>query len=1271
MQNLTTLNFAIPQEELNPKEPWLLNPCLLNSDSILGDSNEGVTYIDLMSAVQPLPGVLSFRLFLAESENYWNDEAWTDSEGHTILLLQPDNNDRSKDRLFVNSIEIEPGNWRWDAHHVIIRWSQGRGDEYLAGELAFDEIKHRGVGSIMIGNRQMGAIALSAPARFSCRLMNNNKVAYKTSDGTLKWIKNKDWDNSTLWSSEALLWSFWVEEYVDPYTGKRAYRPRIRFNDQQTENSWEPAPGTYTAFIDSERQYMFEYRTMFGPIPKDNRSNLKEKIDREIKTVFPKRIIFKLDASAQTIEGVMEVDTGNTTVATEVYAVKGKIFNPMLVGIYNQEKEKEVIEKSADSLINNSAKNIAEEELTPYYLYNLDPYEMVEVGQTKTIRDVVQNEAEKSLSNIIQYYIPLELRKKFISVAPIDLDPQVRAIAESKGPNGEDPKQFYNSISIPFLTLALSRQSAKLNARRARRLFDERLSKSPVYNEHIRKLYVYHFTKKFEAVKRYLADEYKDVAEKKRQIEYYTQRKRNEYEGLKAKAESKEVREQYDLLIKNLEEAKEKAFQGRYWAHRVYTYFTGDEFVEMIKMQLFGSPDGAKAAIRNLQRVSTILSVLDSSQYFANQYADFMRIFQLYAIIAQYADLKNDEKSLNDVAKKIVEKFADEHINSQDEITKVLSEYIKRAEEDKAKGQANLWNEIFQVIYLVFSQVGRVQTVAELIAKVSSQFDKLIEKIEKFIKINQNIKDKISKIGPSVKTVVPKLIWFTLGVFSFAGLVVMLAMNWETLSPMARAGLIVIGAGMLANFALGILQAGLHFYAAFSVTGSLKGALRWSIGIEKLQFQQLEEALKVSLQSLLERLSRGRIKLNSWSQLSGIKGYASRVATRFVVNIARVVAIAIAAVMAIVNIIMSAISIFQSKTTLEAVANGLMLTASILELLGLFAEFVSVVLAEGTAVTIASVLSGLFAGAAFLLALAGIGIIIYMMVTSKPTSPVDEFVENEAAKEGLKITNGAAIEYLMPVYDNSGMLIKEGISISGLPTSGGNASTYLTITKDGVVGAGPLTHDQTTCFGMSTDGQGRALIFAASVADSGQITPRFLTVTETGEITTEDRQLAEKDSYRQLWCTEVVGGIKKENDNLIQAQFKMYIQNGVQKRYLAFDGSNFFLSDNAQVMVLSVESTKPSKPQMDDILLNTQDRDRVFPAYLGIPGCEPRRWEIAGTLPDFLTFDEKIGAVKQKEDALPREISSGPFTVSVKSGGYDPISSDPFRVEVTPAPAGF
>lgn len=1256
MKSFNALSFAAPQSDT--AEPTALTTPLSPS------------------SVSPQFAV--FDLLLASCSDSSNDSAWSNDGGHRIVLMAPAPQDRSQDRLFVNDKEIEPSNWRWCVDGVTLRWSQGSGNDHVAGELAFDQHRSRAVGSVMFEQVQYSAAAEARPAEYNCRLINDDQVAYRA-DGQLKWVENDRWNTESLWSKDALIWNFWMEQYVDEY-GERGYRPRIRFRDIETGCQWTPQVGTFTAYLDGS--YIYHYKYDQGALfpPGNDGGELPITKDQKLATLYPMEVRLQLQPDATAVRGVIEVKTGEKV--TKIYGLKGiSAHADEVVRIIQADMA--AAQVSAAVATPETAESIATaagQDLQPYFLYNLDPYEFVQIGNQKerVVRDAVQQSAEASLIEIIQFYMPTEARRQFISASPIELNANVRRIAETKiidpdDPNGQkmlEPRAFYQSLSTPLLSIILKSQTKKVNARRARKQFEEKLSGSALYQQHAPMLYRYHFVEKFPAVKNYLNDERLNREDKAKKIKYYTDTKKKEYTELRDQAETDDVRQQYDLLLKELDEMQQKALEGKYWAHRVYSHFTGNDFMNMLKMQLFASPDGANATVRNIQRVSTILSVLDDSQYFATKFAETMRIFQLYNVLAQYASLREDQKTLREIAEEIAKEFAKQHSGSMDELTKLVAEAIRNAKEDAVKGQKNLWTEITSILYVWLEQVGRAQSIAQVLAKVTAKLNPLLDVITQRIIQNPAIRAQIENLGLVAKTVASKVLWVGIGVLTIGAMISMMVLDWANMDAITKTGMIMVGAGMLANFALSILKAGMDFYSVYRGTGSFRGALKWAFGLQSIAVDQMERMFADAANHTLQKLSGGRIQLSQWANMPGWKGSAAKFAIRCLQNVTRIVMIAISAVMAAINIVLSAISLSKARKPLEKAVSALAITSSILELIGLGFELGSV-LAVGTASSVLGIIAGVFAGLAILAALAGIGIMIYLAVKSQ-ASPVDEFVGNEAKRAHLDMPKGTDIDYMLPLYDKTGKLVKEGVTISSP-----NGNTYLVAQADGQAGAGACTGDQTTCFGMTTDGEGRAVVYSAVVLKDQTIELRYLTASESLCLSFHDKRMTGSEAKQQLWHAELIGGAKteksgedKENDlQLTKGQFNLYTERNGARSYLGFDGTSFVLSEKPQQPLwLRLERTLASSLTMNDVKLFTEDRDMKFYANLAFPGCEPRTWALRGDVPSFMGFDADQGALLQKQGIAPQQGDYGPFQFSLDSGSLATIASNEFHIVVTASP---
>ena len=77
-------------------------------------------------------------------------------------------------------------------------------------------------------------------------------------------------------------------------------------------------------------------------------------------------------------------------------------------------------------------------------------------------KDEIQMQSMHDLMGILQYHMDPDLREKYVSVNPINLDPQVKSIAEMEGTNGTDPRTWYRELSIPYITSSLAGTNDKV-----------------------------------------------------------------------------------------------------------------------------------------------------------------------------------------------------------------------------------------------------------------------------------------------------------------------------------------------------------------------------------------------------------------------------------------------------------------------------------------------------------------------------------------------------------------------------------------------------------------------------------------------------------------------------------------------------------------------------------------------------------------------------------------------------------------------------------------
>jgi hypothetical protein len=175
---------------------------------------------------------------------------------------------------------------------------------------------------------------------------------------------------------------------------------------------------------------------------------------RKVKTVFPVDMEFMFDQFGDTFTGGYRGINNKL-----VYACKGEARWGALGVAFPGAKTgttKPRVRPLKDSLIAHRraapGRKVTDEPLTCPGLLSMDPYYLDPEGRE---RDRISDAVMENIQQITLYFMDEDLRATFISPTPIQLDPEIKSIAE----NNPDNKKFYKSLQTPFLVSMLTSPS--------------------------------------------------------------------------------------------------------------------------------------------------------------------------------------------------------------------------------------------------------------------------------------------------------------------------------------------------------------------------------------------------------------------------------------------------------------------------------------------------------------------------------------------------------------------------------------------------------------------------------------------------------------------------------------------------------------------------------------------------------------------------------------------------------------------------------------------
>ncbi|HEX3030076.1 MAG TPA: hypothetical protein VHT34_12410, partial [Clostridia bacterium] len=320
-------------------------------------------------------------------------------------------------------------------------------------------------------------------------------------------------------------------------------------------------------------------------------------------------------------------------------------------------------------------------------------------------------------------------------------------------------------------------------------------------------------------------------------------------------------------------------------------------------------------------------------------------------------------------------------------------------------------------------------------------------------------------------------------------------------------------------------------------------------------------------------------------------------------------------------------------------------------------------ISEGILTSILSCLGPLSAAAAVA------GLIIMIIIMSKhedPPDPLRDFVNTQASNAGLKMPEGAEIDYIDVIPDI------EGKSYDGISMRNGNRYLLMKLPEAQAV-MGDLVHDATSVFFILTDENGISQIFTYLPDGKGNTVTVYLGVDDQGNAMAKEfpappekqpdgtYKPGEMDAYqkkvRQMhWeckCTGNVSIYKQGDDkSLFFANFSL--KNQESQKYLIMDGSSVVTGDVKQDWTLSMEQIGPGALTYhpNPLKIYTDSRDHKLIPSFNICGSSPLTWKITPALDnafELLTSGDYQGIIRQKPGIAPHEMADTNYKVTVSN----------------------
>ncbi|SAL25423.1 hypothetical protein [Caballeronia humi] len=902
---------------------------------------------------------------------------------------------------------------------------------------------------------------------------------------------------------------------------------------------------------------------------------------------------------------------------------------------------------------------------------NFELHEVTEGGQKSSVYvDKVQAPTMTSYDKILRTFMTKDLRETYLSNAPVDLDDEERAISQKNAQFAT----FCKSLEVPYLVNVLAQGVAQdeyaknLNAARARKFLSKHPAKCDEFSELVSTLYQHHWEKQFPQIREYLKDQNNDHD---RDIDSIRQKWIAEIQaGAESIADPDHPQATINEQIKFIEELTTQAKTTRtYWAYMLYLYLTSNEQLQAYRLQI-SSParrnmaDSQSLALL-LQTNNGVLNVLDPSGYFSRQYSEVMQMYNLSGIVSDWVDYGGNMDNFCYAAEEILKGYIKKYVNSLDpDIQKSVMDL------QKEMSAANI-QQIREAYMQALSQIGVQGSWGELMAIAQ--------------------RDHFSKFGAGMSKLAMAF-GFSLNITSIV-MLVNGGVSFKDLSAETQARAIIGGIDALAHGMAFLLKGGTRAYFFLDRTASY-----WS------QTKQLGRLLFIDeevAQASINAFGNAGVRwISRGNEASSVVAMMSRTATTHILDdtpwtrvmgrsLDEFVAVRLGTVLAVANLIISAIQLSKDKNKYDKAVDGVFVAAAALDVIALTATWALSFMIAGT--TGAMVVSAIASIAGPLALLASIIGIILVFVFQKEHDIIYRFLEDYARPKGY-FMEGTSIDYFSINRTNDGKALPAGISLvttqlvwesriidvpSG-PDGGFTRETLyepkisdtakaLTFQSSAQPAEDSFTHSWGNVLSLVVDEAGIANFIAITPDRKNRKLLALAVDQKTNGVVLQDLSAegmnTEEQAKARQWDVTIISSDSGGGDDTLPSKARVLLRHKTSGKLLDTLGLKFVTDFSNPQTTYTPPSPVTDWPlwslkrsvaavgniTYEDLLicLDPADTSRNLQVGgaldIGQSGQEPYTWSLGAGWPTYLSLDEKRGTVSLKKDALPKKLSDAEF----------------------------
>ncbi|WP_013334231.1 putative Ig domain-containing protein [Gloeothece verrucosa] len=877
--------------------------------------------------------------------------------------------------------------------------------------------------------------------------------------------------------------------------------------------------------------------------------------------------------------------------------------------------------------------------------------------------DVVQSAVRQNLSEIMNSYISEDIWKLlFPNVNQPILSGELAEIANSPVSGIGDPTAWYKTLGTAVMTQGLANGSdsntKNLNGPRAAAWLKQEVANSKVYQVHGQKLFQYQWGQRFPQTADYISDQITNAATYEATIDSQIKSSINDINtNVVADGSSPDLKQN---LIKEVQAVGEYAKTNKlFWAFAYYTYNTAPAILANIAIQIginTGSSDGTTLT-RLFQQNITVLTALDPSGYFAQQYNKTINIFLATNILPSMYGFTGDAESF-ELIKEYLQTFVQQNIANEDQQIADAATQIKNILDEKDADE------------ILKASIETLRTFAEAIQDTLA----LPYIANRWVNWFSSTFPRFSKIAN---------IFGSVFIGGITGLAIFNLFStyksWDKLTAGEKAEVILDTVQLGLQILAAVVKRGVRLYAIFQVDGM--SFWQRSAAVNRILVEGEASRLDEGLVNISNRTARwlgdtaGSIEMrdeitlllnigdNDLEEVS----WTIRIFGR---NLDEFIATRVGPILILAGIGLSIYFITTGETGVALGADIVNIVGGVLTLFALVGTWA----VEGGLIVADGVLAGIIAFAgplAIIAALVGVALVLYELF-QKPPDPVKEFVDQYAKPAGFYVDSKASsIDYVIPYAAKEqnnllmlGFTLSPDIFIDGIIFI--PSGKIMIANADGSLSLGSATSLPDTVWQSQTDGLGMSQIFTLIEKDKteGPIGV-LLSLMSDYTVSFQPRMSSSQTKSQaasgkptiltQTWLSHPQTHAVTTNDDtdLVSLDLKfqpvMPDQNG---NYHPSQAGGWLITTTSGVgysanqgslFNLKMSGLAPNFMTMSDIsfiLNSTPSQQQKFGPRFGINPSTPFTYSLTGGLPSFLSFSKETGTFSPNGQTANQAIKS-------------------------------